>query len=661
MSEKERYLTKSRFKLALECPAKLYYTGKPGYYNSKIDDRFLKALAGGGFQVGELAKCYFPGGHDIQSLDYETALAETNALLAEENVIIYEAAFRYENLFIRADIVVKKGNQLDLYEVKAKSIKDGQSGLTGTKGGIEAKWKPYVYDIAFQKYVVKKAFPDYVVNAYLILADKSAIASVDALNQKFELVKGENDRNEVHVIGDVSEQTLGKQLLCSISVDELIDPLYGEAPFDFEDGERSFEEWITFFSRQYKEDSMIETPIKAGCSKCEFKVPGWNGNGEFKSGYHECWQNKAGFSLKDFAKPSVMNIWDYRSKDKFLTEGRYFQSEISPEELKPKKERAKQGNGMSRVERQMLQLDRSIKGDNSEFIDKTGLKAVLESFTYPLHFIDFETCTVAIPFNIGRRPYEQIAFQFSHHVLERDGSIRHQGQWLNLEAGVFPNFEFLRALKAQLSQDEGTIFRYAAHENSVLNAIYKQLEDSNEADREALCAFIKTITTSAGSSKENWVGKRNMVDLRELVLKYYYSPLTNGSNSIKDVLPAILEHSTFIKDKYREPIYGNEIQSLNFQGKTWITFDESGRVINPYKTLESTFAGVDQEVLDGFISDEDVEISDGGAAMAAYAKMQFSQMGNEERQRLAESLLKYCELDTLAMVMIFEHWKNNIE
>jgi len=56
-----RYLTKSRFKLALECPVKLFYTGKEDYANSKLEDSFLMALAEGGIQVGELAKQYYPG------------------------------------------------------------------------------------------------------------------------------------------------------------------------------------------------------------------------------------------------------------------------------------------------------------------------------------------------------------------------------------------------------------------------------------------------------------------------------------------------------------------------------------------------------------------------------------------------------------------------
>lgn len=72
---KRRYLTKSRFRLATECPTKLFYTGKIEYANQNLDDSFLVALADGSFQVSALAQCCFPGGHDIKTLDYDEALA----------------------------------------------------------------------------------------------------------------------------------------------------------------------------------------------------------------------------------------------------------------------------------------------------------------------------------------------------------------------------------------------------------------------------------------------------------------------------------------------------------------------------------------------------------------------------------------------------------
>jgi hypothetical protein len=51
------------------------------------------------------------------------------------------------------------------------------------------------------------------------------------------------------------------------------------------------------------------------------------------------------------------------------------------------------------------------------------------------------------------------------------------------------------------------------------------------------------------------------------------------------------------------------------------------------------------------------QVRDGGAAMTAYAMLQFTEMTDYERKEIKKALLKYCELDTFAMVMIYEGWK----
>ena len=88
VQEKTRYLTKSRFKLALECPTKIYYS-KPsnGYFDKNQNNDFLQALADGGNQVGEIAKFKYhpnPVGDAItvETLDYEQSVDETNVKLA---------------------------------------------------------------------------------------------------------------------------------------------------------------------------------------------------------------------------------------------------------------------------------------------------------------------------------------------------------------------------------------------------------------------------------------------------------------------------------------------------------------------------------------------------------------------------------------------------
>ena len=117
------YLTKSRYKLGMECPTKLYYTNKKTTYSdTSTEDKFLMALAEGGFQVGELAKfmfCNEPAGENItiKELGYDIALQTTkDRLNVSGKVVIAEAAFLYENFFIRTDIIVQEGKRIDLYE-----------------------------------------------------------------------------------------------------------------------------------------------------------------------------------------------------------------------------------------------------------------------------------------------------------------------------------------------------------------------------------------------------------------------------------------------------------------------------------------------------------------------------------------------------------------
>jgi hypothetical protein len=654
--EAVRYLTKSRFKLALECPTKLYYTQKKNYPDRKIDNSFLQALAQGGYQVGELAKYYFPGGTNIEELEHDAALAKTDELMKQADVIIYEAAFKFGNLFVRADIVHKRGDTLLLYEVKAKSYEPNNPKKTMFKdGAIVSKWEPYLYDVAFQKYVIERAYPALTVKAHLMVANKESVCLTDGLNQRFFITK-ENGRTKTEVIGDPATLTQDPPLLHIQPVDGFIAHLETKAPFE-EGDPKSFYDWIHHYEASFVNDTRLQGVLKSHCRDCEFKTNPQEDSENFKNGYKECWELEKGFTAEQFLKPSILQVWDFRKKNEYITNGKYFQSDLSRIDLEAKPTVYLAEDTLSRVDRQDLQLQKSLAGDDTPFVNLAGLRNAFQGLVYPIHFIDFETTTVAIPFNSGRHPYEQVAFQFSHHTVQADGTIAHAGEWISMARGKFPNFDFVRQLKAQLAKDDGTIFRYAAHENTILVAIYRQLMESSEPDRAELCDWIQTITKAKEGTRTLWEGQRNMIDLRDWVLKHYYAPSANGSNSIKDILPAMLNGSPFLKAKYSQPIYGSAIASLNFSAKQWIELDAAGKVINPYKQLEPVFAGIDEDLLADLVAEDDAELRDGGAAMIAFAQMQFSQMSDMERDYLKNSLLKYCELDTLAMVMIWEGWK----
>jgi hypothetical protein len=643
--------------MATECPTKLFYVGKDEYPNSKLDDPFLAALADGGHQVGELAKCYYPDGHDIKSLDYDEAEMETLALLAEDNVVIFEPAIRFNNLFIRVDILVKKGSHFELIEVKAKSyLKTKDADLLNTQGDVQSKWKPYIFDVAFQRHVLQNAFPQAIISSYLMLVDKSVVCDTDGLNQKFMLTRDDKNRKGVNVSSSLNSDDLANKLLKKIHVDRLVDIVY-ENELTTGMPEQSFKDNIAALAKHYETDTKIAPVIGKKCKTCEFKCSAELQSQGKLSGFKSCWKEQLRWSDADFDAPTVLDIWNFRKADKCIENSVIKIADLTSDHLGAEgNDSSLKYEALTTKERQWLQVDKIQQNDTSIYFDADNMRIEIATWTYPLHFIDFETSAVAIPFYKGMTPYEGIAFQFSHHMVHADGKVEHAGEYLNTEKGQFPNFAFARALEQQLNADNGSIFMYSPHENSFLNAIYQQLKNSKEKDKEALCTFIKSITRSSGSINESWEGGRVMIDMLKLVKQYYYDPATNGSNSIKYVLPAILNSSKYLQDKYSRPIYGSpEIKSLNFPAKMWIEFDEHGRLKDPYKQLPKMFEDISEH--DVALLTESDELNNGGLALTAYARLQFTEMSDYERNELRKALLCYCELDTWAMVAIFEAWR----
>lgn len=614
-----RYLTKSRFKLGLECPTKLFYTKKPKEYaDAKGDDPFLRALADGGFQAGELAKCYYPGGIEILGLDYEKTWKETQEHLKKPNVILYEAAILHENLFVRVDVLIKTGNKIELIEVKSKSFnaKTFSEDLWGkrNKNKLNSDWKSYIFDIAFQSYVTKLAYPDFTINSSLMCSDKDKTASIDGLNQKFLIQRINENETKIKIIGDVDLKSLGDPILTAVDVTDVIDKIHNESEESEKYQDLGFKDTVNFFADCYASDKRIEPEVDNHCGGCQYRT----NDSKLKSGFNECWNLCHGLSPEELKKPFAFDVW-YSPK---LKNPKVFMEDIEEDDftIKPNDPGV---DGLSRSQRQWLQIEKHKNNDQTEYKDQDGINRLFSTFKFPLHFIDFETSMVAIPFNKGRRPYEQTAFQFSHHIMEEDGTYRHAGEWISTTPGQFPNFDFMRALKKELEKDQGTIFRYAPHENTVLNQIRVQLQNSDEADRDELIAWMQTITYK-NDKVGGWVGDRNMVDLCEIVKDFYYHPETEGSNSIKDVLPAVLKAKGILED--------------------------------PYKKLPKVFDNYDRETLDLLMSSD--ELANGGAAMTAYALMQFSVMTDEEREKIKRALLSYCKLDTEAMVWIYEYLRD---
>ena len=661
---KARYLTKSRFRLGLECPTKLYYTKNLDYADQGQNDPFMQALAKGGYQVGEMAKykyCDDPQGYGItvETLVEEDALQLTrDKLMAHPNVVIAEGAFRHENLFIRADIVVRDGHTIKLIEVKSKSIANGDV-FFDKKGKPSAKWQPYLYDIAFQTYVMQKALPQFEIKPYLLLINKDAVASRDGLNQLFKVGKDEKGRLNVKVAEGLTSAQIGNfDLLKEIPMGEVVERLYGlPVPNDNVPEEyRGFEHFIEWTAGLYAKKQRHWCKPSMACKKCTFVAAGT----EKKCGFTECWSNHQWSSVgqvsaEQLMEAKVTDLWlglgGAQISQKVMDQNVPFISLLNSELLRPESGKEDpEKYGMTPFERRRYQVEAVQKGSRDYVFLKSDFDSMRSKWQYPLNMIDFETSVVALPYFKGMAPYETVAFQFSHHIMHEDGKVEHHNDFISWEQGEYPNLMFIRALKASLESNDGTIFRYASHENTVLNKIKRDIAFLKPDDQDELLAFIDSITEEDIDKKSKRTGYRNMVDMADLVRKVYYSPHAGGSNSIKRILPAIIHDCPTVAEQFSQPgKYGKDLEfdSRNFNDHVWIRDDKNR---DPYKTLLplTTFDGV----ADYDLFDDLGEVADGSAAMTAYNKLQWSFIGDAERLALRDALLQYCELDTLAMVIL---------
>lgn len=674
-------LTKSRFKIGLVCPRQLEYSLKPKIYaDSQLDDPFLKALAKGGFQVSALANQYVRNeneeieSHHVETLNKDLAVKITNQLLEKENVNIFEAALYADDCFIRCDILKKRGNYIEIIEVKSKSLKqhyfenllnediwlDKKSmGKSNDYEGvfdkrkafkkipefyIKKEYEEYVYDIAYQAWVAKRALENFTLSFFLCSPSQELTSNRDGLNQKF-LIKDVKGKHEILIRGKVDKDALGNKILGFFNVDNVVNGILEDRIKNILD----FDNFIKSLVSIVKEESDSFKNISSACKRCRFRSDEVGKT----NGFNQCMSEISGVSQEEFkTRKTVYDVWNYPKASSHVLNND--DRKVFMDELTPNEDYKSISTKLTNQQRQNIQITKEILRDTTEFLNKDGIRDEMKEFNYPLHFIDFETSMTAIPYRKNQTPYQMIFFQFSHHVLEKDGTIKHEGEYINLEPFKNPNIEATRALMDQLNKDNGTIFRWSMHENTVLRKVAQEIDELTYEecpDRDELLEFLNNITTG---------GEREMVDMWDLYKRYHYMPETNGSNSIKYVLPAVLDNFEILQEFLSKEVYGKGsfINSLNFEKMAWIQRDEEGNIIDPYCLLPEVFKDYDKNELDLLYGDTDLK--NGGAAMIAYAVCQFTQISMGERTRLRNALLRYCELDTFAMVIIYLYWEHRL-
>ncbi|MCM1172443.1 MAG: DUF2779 domain-containing protein [Clostridium sp.] len=219
----------------------------------------------------------------------------------------------------------------------------------------------------------------------------------------------------------------------------------------------------------------------------------------------------------------------------------------------------------------------------SDVVDKGKIKEFLNTLSYPLYHLDFETYQLAIPEFDGTSPYEQIPFQYSLHIEYEDGHLEHR-EFLAKE-GTDPRRKLAESLIGDIPMDVCVLAYNMTFERGVIKRLAGQFPD--------LAQPLMNIRESIQDL---------MIPFQK---QYYYTEAMQGSYSIKYVLPALWPD---------EP-------SLD------------------YHNLEG--------------------IHKGDEASAAFADL--PNHTPKEIVSIRENLLKYCGLDTFAMVKVLEKLREAVD
>ena len=168
-------------------------------------------------------------------------------------------------------------------------------------------------------------------------------------------------------------------------------------------------------------------------------------------------------------------------------------------------------------DKQQMQVECTL--NDTEYINPDGIRKFLNTLSYPLYFLDFETMQDAVPQYDGAKPYQQITFQYSLHIKESPDAPYQHKEYLAPSDGKDPR----RALAEQLCNDIPM---------NVCTLAYNKMFE---------CGRIKELAELFPDLAVHLLNIRDhIVDLIDpFRAGDYYVPAMGGSFSIKSVLPAL--------------------------------------------------------------------------------------------------------------------------
>ncbi len=168
-------------------------------------------------------------------------------------------------------------------------------------------------------------------------------------------------------------------------------------------------------------------------------------------------------------------------------------------------------------DKQLRQIRFALE-DRGTYVNKEGIRSFLDTLSYPLYFLDFETMQQAVPEIPGTRPYQQVPFQYSLHYIEQPGGELQHREFL-AESGTDPR----RAIAESLCRDIPPHVCVTAYNRAFECGRLKELAETFPDLADHLLSIGDNIQDLLTPFQSGW----------------YYNRAMGGSFSIKSVLPAV--------------------------------------------------------------------------------------------------------------------------
>lgn len=567
--------------------------------NKELPDQIVAGIDIGNFAM-EWAKASYPDHEpviidkysNIENVEYTKQQLNTN-----DDLILFEATFGYNDFFIRTDILIKTGNNLKIIEVKA----------------VTAPKEIHAWDLFFQKTLIEKSNsklkPEYtllMIDSHYLHSPKFSpkqkalklfVETPLYLKTKAKPAKSKKTGNSWTIQNQLGFAGFG------------IYPYYEDIPVTkswglfsdfFEEIDKvNIRENFDKTLQDIKNVQLLDNPPLTG-----MELKNWD---YMKSDYMPWFLKINGVNEKD-------SIFDFRyfkiaSKLELYNSGIKTIQEAPLSKITPKKLDipSSDDNDTNKYIRAFLEsepgklkfktiIQKHFVDEDKPLMHKEGLKRELAKYKNgPIYMYDFETANLANPLVENTRPYQQVPYQFSVHVITDPNdfdfqtmkNIKHY-EWLAEERDKFPKTFWVEFANIFLENGEGV---YVSWNMSFEKTRIMEMDDEYlNSEQFEILQKVHDET----------------VDLEDpFKYKFYYHKELHGSSSIKAV----------------GPHFASEINYKNLN--------------NVHKGDES--ANVAKKWIRERNNDSDL-----------FWKM------------MRKDMLKYCEYDTLLMVAILQRLKEKV-